>query len=175
MTKRWDVLGFGAVAVDDLVYVNHYPAPDAKVPVARRGARAAGWPARRWRRRRGWAQSGLLRRLGEDELSRFTIQELEREGVDCSAVVRRAGATPIHSIIVVDRSTAQRVLLFDLAHEPELRPDEISEALIADCGALFVDHTVIATARRAAAIARRPASRWWPTLRPPARRGWPNS
>ena len=27
--------------------------------------------------------------LGNDELSRFTIQELEREGVDCSTILRR--------------------------------------------------------------------------------------
>ena len=29
----WDILGFGAVAVDDLLLVDSYPAPDSKMPV----------------------------------------------------------------------------------------------------------------------------------------------
>ncbi len=29
----WDVLGIGSIAVDDLIYVEHYPAPDSKLPV----------------------------------------------------------------------------------------------------------------------------------------------
>jgi hypothetical protein len=33
MSARWDVLDFGAVAVDDLVYVDQHPLPDSKVPV----------------------------------------------------------------------------------------------------------------------------------------------
>jgi len=30
---RWDLLGCGAVAVDDLLYVDRFPEPDTKVPV----------------------------------------------------------------------------------------------------------------------------------------------
>ena len=30
---RWDILGIGCVAVDDLLYVEAYPAPDAKVRI----------------------------------------------------------------------------------------------------------------------------------------------
>mgnify|MGYP002684345294 CR=1 FL=1 len=30
MDKRWDVLGFGAVAVDELVMVGRHPEPDSK-------------------------------------------------------------------------------------------------------------------------------------------------
>ena len=49
MSATWDVLGFGAVAVDDLVYLDGYPAPDSKMPVVERSSvRVAGWPARRW-------------------------------------------------------------------------------------------------------------------------------
>src|SRR5207244_11900308 len=59
---RWDILGIGCVAVDDLLYVEAYPAPDAKMhsrfaeasvrpglpPPGDSGcptASAAGWPA----------------------------------------------------------------------------------------------------------------------------------
>ncbi len=33
MDKRWSVLGFGIVSVDDLVYVDRYPAWGSKVEV----------------------------------------------------------------------------------------------------------------------------------------------
>lgn len=45
MNVMWDVLGFGAVAVDDLVYLDGYPAPDSKMPVVeeqREGGGLAG-------------------------------------------------------------------------------------------------------------------------------------
>ena len=29
----WEILGFGAVAVDDLLLVDSYPPPDSKMPV----------------------------------------------------------------------------------------------------------------------------------------------
>lgn len=33
MSAAWDVLGLGAITVDDLLYVEHYPQPDTKTPV----------------------------------------------------------------------------------------------------------------------------------------------
>ena len=42
---RWDVLGLGAVAVDDLFYVDHHPSPATKVPLRdfkRQGGGLAG-------------------------------------------------------------------------------------------------------------------------------------
>ena len=43
--KRWDVLGFGGVAVDDLLYLDHFPHPDEKMRIlgrARDGGGLAG-------------------------------------------------------------------------------------------------------------------------------------
>jgi ribokinase len=154
MSVRWDVLGLGAVAVDDLVYVDQYPLPDAKLPVkarqrqggglagtalvtaARLGARAAYWGV-----------------LGDDELSRFTRQELEREGVDCTPTWSHPKARPYYSIVIVDLSTGQRTILYsgDGVMEPE--PDRMDRELITDCRVLFVDHTVIGAALYAIQVA----------------------
>src|SRR5689334_21953078 len=108
MDKLWDVLGFGAVTVDDLIYVDHYPMPDTKVSVVdkvRQGGGLAGTAlvaAARLGARAAYA--GIL---GDDDLSRYTLDEFAREGVDCSPVLRRPGAYPIHSIIIVDHSNGQ--------------------------------------------------------------------
>src|SRR5450759_2455289 len=105
MAEQWDVLGFGAVTVDDLIYVDRYPLPDMKVGVIdkkRQGGGLVGTAlvaAARLGARTAYA--GIL---GSDDLSSFTLDEFTREGVDCTSVIHRPDACPIHSIIIVDRS-----------------------------------------------------------------------
>ncbi len=154
MDTRWDVLGFGVVAVDDFLYVEHHPLPDSKMPVLghrREGGGLTGTAlvaAARLGTRAAYA--GVL---GDDELSRFTIQELEREGVDCGPVLRREGAKPFHAIVIVDQATAQRSILFSAEGVTERQPEEITDDLIANCRVLFVDHFAIAAGLRAVELA----------------------
>ena len=155
MDKRWDVLGFGAVAVDELVMVERHPEPDSKnhvlahrregggltgtalVAVARLGGRAA--------------YCGVL---GDDELARYTLQELEREGVDCGQVLRQAGAQPIHSFIIVVPSTGERTVLAYRGNTVVRPPGTLTADLIAGCRVLFVDHVGLEPALHAAPLAR---------------------
>jgi sugar/nucleoside kinase (ribokinase family) len=154
MSVDWDVLGFGVVSVDDLIYVDHYPSPGAKIQIQgqrREGGGLAGTAlvaASRLGARAAYA--GVL---GDDELSRFTFQELAREGVDCAPALRRAGARPIHAIVVVDLSTAQRTILYSSAGYTDRRPEEITDELIADCRVLFVDHFNVNGGLRAVELA----------------------
>jgi len=152
----WDVLGFGAVAVDDLLYVDHYPPPDSKAPVRaqqRTGGGLAGTALVAAARLGARAAYGGI--LGDDDLARFTIQELEREGVDCSPVLYRAEARPIHSTIIVDLSSGQRVILFSYVGVVERQPEEISEELVSNCRVLFVDHTTLSGGLHAISLAHR--------------------
>lgn len=144
MTSRWDVLGLGAVSVDDLVYVDHHPLPDSKMEI-RRCERQGG----------GLVGTALVAstRLGartaycgvlddEDELGRFTIHELEREQVDCTLVLHRRGARPFHSIIIIDNSTGQRSILYTGEGVCEVPPESITAEQVASCRVLLVDHTI---------------------------------
>jgi len=153
-SARWDVLGFGAVTVDDLLYVDHHPLPDEKLQVRtqqREGGGLAG-TALVAAARLG-AQTAYCGVLGEDDLSHFTRQEFEREGVDCTPMVQRAGARPIHSIVIVDQSTGQRSILFSRDGFVEPPGEVITDELIARCRALFVDHTIVHAGLRAADLA----------------------
>lgn len=79
------MLGLGAVAVDDLVYVDRFPAPDSKQTMC-------------VERREGGGLTGIAlvaaARLGAR--TAYTLAELECEGVDCGPVLVRPDARPVH-------------------------------------------------------------------------------
>jgi sulfofructose kinase len=154
MSARWDVLGFGAVAVDDLLYVEQYPPPDTKAQVLAERREGGGLTGTALvAAARLGAKAAYCGVLGEDDLSRFTVEALEREGVDCEPVLYHPGARPIHSRIVVDQSTGGRNIFFSYARVVERQPEEMTDDLISACRVLFVDHTVMAGGLRAIAIA----------------------
>lgn len=151
----WDVLGFGAVAVDDLVYLANHPQPNSKAPILderRDGGGLAGTALVAAARLGASAAYGGV--LGHDERSLSAIDALQREGVDCSAVRRQTGAGPIHSFVLVDRSTGDRVVLHNSA---AVIPPQIADfaEVIPLCRVLFVDSTIIPFANDAIPIARR--------------------
>jgi sugar/nucleoside kinase (ribokinase family) len=138
---RWDVLGLGIAAVDDLLYVDAYPRPDSKVAVRARQRQGGGLTATALvAAARLGARAAYGGVLGDDELSRFTLQELEREGVDCAPVLCKDEAGPCHSVVVVDRSTGSRTILYSSERVLSRQPDEVTPDLIGQCRLLFVDY-----------------------------------
>lgn len=154
MTLQYDLLAIGAVAVDDLVYLDGHPAADGKLPIQaerREGGGLAG-TALVAAARLG-ARAAYVGVLGDDELSRFTLVELTREGVDCSHVRIAPGARPVHSVILVDRLTGSRTILFNLAGVQPPAVEDVTPSLIASCRVLFVDSTLPAVALHAVRVA----------------------
>jgi sugar/nucleoside kinase (ribokinase family) len=156
MTHRWDVLGLGIVAVDDLFYVARFPEPDTKRPMLAERRQGGGLTGTALvAAARLGARAAYCGVMGEDDLAAFTLGELEREGVDCSIVARRPGARPIHAVIIVEQATGQRTILY--THEGFVTPaaGDISEELIAGCRVLMMDGYAGEGGVRAAQIARR--------------------
>ena len=138
----WDILGLGIAAVDDLLYVDGYPQPDTKVAVQARQCQGGGLTATALvAASRLGAQAAYGGVLGDDDLSRFTLRELAREGVDCTPVLRTADAGPCYSLVLVDRVTGSRTILYDKARVRSRRPDQVTAELIGRCRLLFVDYT----------------------------------
>jgi sulfofructose kinase len=153
-TPAIDVLGIGIVTVDDLIYVDQYPPSDSKVAV-RKELRVGGGligTSLSAAARMG-ARATYFGVLGDDTHSLFTEQEFERYGVDCSRVLHRLGARPMHATIVVDQSNGQRTIFHATQASFIPRPEEISEALVASCRVLMVDHSTAASGLRAVALA----------------------
>ncbi|HUT13836.1 MAG TPA: PfkB family carbohydrate kinase [Thermoguttaceae bacterium] len=155
LLPTFDVLGLGAVAVDELLYVDEYPPAESKVRVRRRLRQCGGLTgtalvaAARLGARCAYA--GLL---GDDELSRFVAEGFSREGIDVAHCTRRSDARPAHSTIVVDGRRTRTIFSYV---EGALGPDKKRPPaeLIRSSRVLLIDHHGVEGTLRAVKIARR--------------------
>ncbi|MBP7933687.1 MAG: hypothetical protein KA354_03470 [Phycisphaerae bacterium] len=150
-----DVLGLGCAAVDDLLYLPYYPPADAKMAVSRRDRQCGGLTATAMvAAARMGSSCAYAAALGDDDLSRFVIERLQRAGVDTRYVVHRAAARPYHSIILVDESTGTRNIFFDNTGVVGADASGPAEDVIRSARVLFTDHVGIAGSIRGAKLAR---------------------
>jgi hypothetical protein len=85
----FDILGFGCVAVDDLLHVASYPPADAKARVLRRDRQCGGLVVTALVAAAGQGvRCAYVAALGEDELSAFALERLRREKIDVRHVAR---------------------------------------------------------------------------------------
>jgi ribokinase len=152
---KLDVLGLGAVAVDEILHVDHYPAADAKEQVRRRERRCGGLAATALvaAARLGCrcAYAGVL---GTDDASAFAARCMEAEGINLSQALRRAEAQIIRSAIIADLGAGTRNIFFDLNGVVGAGDDWPPQELIHNTRMLLVDHIGMAGMIRAARIAR---------------------
>ena len=155
MPDAFDILGLGCAAVDELLYVDAYPAADSKQAIRRWERQCGGLTATALvAGARLGARCAYAGALGDDDLSRFVLQCLRQEGVDVGPVRRQAEARPVHSVVVVDESQQTRTILFDPAGAGEATEDWPTEATIRSARVLFLDHFGVPGMIRSARLAR---------------------
>jgi sugar/nucleoside kinase (ribokinase family) len=155
MSQSWDILGLGCVAVDDLLYLDTFPQPDTKVRVQRRDRQGGGLTGNALvAAARLGARCAFGGTLGDDEESRFVLDNFRREGIDVTPARIMPAARPIHSTILVDTTRQTRTILFDLAGSVGASADWPPESVLRQCRVLFVDHYGLEGMIRAARIVR---------------------
>ena len=153
--KRFDILGLGAVAVDDLLYVETYPPPDGKAQVIGRDRQCGGLTATALvTAARLGARCAYAGVLGDDELSTFVLSDLQQAGVETSCAQRSPSARPVHSSIVVDRRHGTRNIFYDL-NGVTGAGTRTPVSLITSARVLFVDNIGVPGMVWAARLARR--------------------
>jgi sugar/nucleoside kinase (ribokinase family) len=156
MSAEIDVLGIGAVAVDDLYYLEEFPQPDEKVRVVASERQAGGLAGTALvAAARLGCSAAYAGTLGEDEQSRYILDGLRAEGVSTEWVVHRAGARPYRSAIIVDMRTKSRTILSCEEGVVGAADQLPEEAILLSSRVLFVDHSGLPGMLRAARIARR--------------------
>ena len=153
--KRFDVLGLGCAAVDDLLYVPCFPAADEKVHVQRSSRRFGGLTGVALvAASRAGAQCAYAGCLGTDELSGYVAGYLGQEGVDLSYAPRLPQARVVHSIVVVGMDTGSRNVFFEGSGIIGAHDTEPGDEIIRACRVLFIDQWGMAGNLRAARVAR---------------------
>lgn len=150
-----DILGLGIVAVDDLLFVERFPQPDAKTPVLRRERHCGGLTATALvAAARLGARCAYAGVLGHDALSDFALQSLAREGIDLAHLRRVATAGPAHSTIIIDTNRHTRNIFVDLHAVVGAAPDWPPAEVIQAGRVLLVDSYGLPGMVRAARLAR---------------------
>ena len=143
------------MCVDDLLYLDHFPHPNEKIHIQSRRRQGGGLTGTAIvAAARQGAKAAYCGRLGSDELSQYSLKELEREGVDTSPTQLNTEYTPSYSVILVDTSCGSRAILSDVSgiKEPDLAL--ITDDLILSSRVLFIDYLSHQAGIQAAGIAR---------------------
>jgi len=152
---QFDVLGFGVVAVDELLYVDEYPPPDTKARVRRRVRQCGGLTGTAIvAAARLGCRAAYVGLLGRDELSQFVLDRFAQEGIDTNYRADRPDARPVQSTIVVDQLHKTRTIFasFEGAAGPD--PAWPEAGVIRAARLILVDHHGLEGTLRAARIAR---------------------
>ena len=155
MAFACDVLGLGCLAVDELLVLPAFPAPDTKTRLISRDRQGGGLTGNALvAAARLGARCAYAGPLGTDADSQFLRDLYTREGIDLSRSQTTPAASPIRSTILVDKGTNTRTILFDLAGSVGCPDDWPPEEVIRGGRVLFVDHYGVEGMTRAARIAR---------------------
>jgi sugar/nucleoside kinase (ribokinase family) len=155
-TRRgYDVLGIGCTAVDDILYIPEYPPADGKMEVRQRERHCGGLCATALvAAARLGGHCGFAGTLGDGEDSRFVLNTLAHEGIDCRHVARKPKAGPVRSIIVVDETHRTRTIFYDTRQAVGADPSRPAKSVIVGARVLLVDRFGIPGMIRAARLAR---------------------
>lgn len=152
MADGLQILGFGAIAVDDIIYVDR-PLSAGKGKVTSRIIDHGGNVATALVAAAILGGSaGFIGWLSDQPGNDLSARELERHGVDISFAPRRPDAKPIHSIITVG-SDGERFIAYD-DDVPHGTSDSLDDAVLAQAKVLLIDGyavnalTVVARASR---------------------------
>jgi len=155
MNPKFDILGLGCVAIDDLLYVPSYPPADTKMRIDHSERQCGGLAATALvAAARLGSKCAYAGTLGNDDLSQFVIDSMIREGIDVSHVRREADARPIHSTVIVDEGRQTRTILYDLRGARGAEEDWPEPQIIRATRVVAIDHFGTEGMIRAATIAR---------------------
>ncbi|MBP1700646.1 MAG: PfkB domain protein [Deltaproteobacteria bacterium] len=129
--KPFDVVGMGLNAVDFISVVPEFPAPNSKMEILGGGQVATALVAlSRW-----GVKTKYIGKVGEDDLGNFSLHSIRQEGVEVSSVTTEPSATNQVAIILVEKSTGERTILWNrderlMYRKGELRKEEVCSGKI---------------------------------------------
>jgi sugar/nucleoside kinase (ribokinase family) len=155
LKPAFDILGLGCAAVDEILQVDRYPPADAKIAVRSRQRHCGGLCATALvAAARLGATCAYAGTLGQDDDSEFVLRTLEGEGIDTRQVIRRTGAGPVRSVIIVDAERRTRNIFYDASTVCGADAKWPPQEMVLSARVLLVDRFGVPGMIRAARLAR---------------------
>ncbi len=158
--RSCDVLAVGENSIDLLAELDGHPAPDTKMALAGFTERPGGQSATAAvAMARLGLRTGYIGRVGDDDYGRRGLDSLVAEGIDVSDVVTVPGVTSRFAVILVDRRSGTRTVLWHRDPALLMAPADIPARAVGAARVLYVDGSEVAAATSAAEEARRCGTR----------------
>jgi sugar/nucleoside kinase (ribokinase family) len=154
-SRPFDVVGLGLNSIDLVTVVDTFPVPNSKQPLREFTRMPGGQIATAMCvcARLGWAAS-YIGTFGDDDLGALARQSLIDARVDVHASRTVPGATNQFAVVLVDRATGDRTVLWDRHAGLTLSPADVQRVDVVAGRLLVVDCHETAAAARAAEYAR---------------------
>lgn len=149
------VVGVGINAIDTVIRLPHFPAPDSKVEIVSAEAMPGGQVASAMVACRRWGlRARYVGKIGDDSAGKRQIAEMKREHADARWIIAKDCRSQF-SFILVDQTTGERTVLWNRDQKIALRPGDLKRIWIRGAQALLVDGHDTEAAAQAALWARK--------------------
>ncbi|HVB85512.1 MAG TPA: PfkB family carbohydrate kinase [Candidatus Dormibacteraeota bacterium] len=148
------IVGVGINALDTVIRLPRFPAPDSKVELHSVQAMPGGQVASAMVACRRWGVRVLyVGKIADDATGKLQVAEMKRERVDARWIVAK-GCRSQFSFILVDETTGDRTVLWNRDPKIALRAKDLKRNWIRGANALLVDGHDTEAAAQAARWAR---------------------
>jgi sugar/nucleoside kinase (ribokinase family) len=134
--KPFEVVGMGLNSVDFLSLVPEFPTLNSKMEILQFSKQGGGQVATAMVALSRWGiRTKYIGKVGDDELGAFSLNSLRQDGVDVSFVTIEPNAISQFAMIIVDRASGERTILWNrdkqlMYREGELRREELCSGKI---------------------------------------------
>lgn len=139
MGKKYQIAGYDMPCVDLAVNVDVFPKPNGGTGVRDLSWQGGGKVATGMvAAARLGAQCAMLGAVGDDDYGKFVLRDFERHGIDISGMQVREGETTSLSIVLSDRETNGRSIVYRSGSAEAPAVGALDESIITDCEWFFI-------------------------------------
>lgn len=141
MLKEFEIAGYDMPCVDLAVNVDVFPKPNGGTGVNAMSWQGGGKVATGMvAAARLGAKCAMIGAVGSDDYGEFCLRDFERHGIDISGMKTRQGETTSLSIVLSDRETQGRSIVYRSGTANPLTLEEIEERILTGCQWFFISH-----------------------------------
>jgi sulfofructose kinase len=138
--KPFDVVGMGLNSVDFLCVVPEFPKLNSKMKILQSSKQGGGQVATAMVALSRWGvKTKYIGKVGEDELGQFSLNSIQQEGVDVSSITIEPNTPNQFAMIIVDRLSGERTILWDRDERLRYREGELQKEEICSGRILHLD------------------------------------